>query len=585
MKEPRLEPPFVWPDARSLAACPGPVPDIDTLIAESTLIFGVVHGITLVSVMRLYEAFAPHEHSAPVSKPPSSSTQAAKTIRLIVVVYPTCPTTSSDLLALLGLQDANLTVEIRLSTCELDSHPTNTMAFYRSADSAPIVLFGASAGFEDVSQEPAHLTLAFSPEPILVAEWQKWFDVRWLQSAKLTQERTAIPELVLPEGTHEAARDWAYYEALCGMETSASDTVEVTIDPATGEVVATTADGTPVETVSTKNSLPKISPVYRKLSQLLELGHLVSVDKTTRLLPFEVSVKPKWFGLETLTQIGSVKRQVNCRISALTDAELKDLESRRTKTGPLLELSSFSLADSQRWMPRAAEELYRMEATRVAAEAEGILAKLITGNLDAFMAGRRQMVSDDANRMYRTLFPDKSLSEDAIDGIMAALKKRLDEAQKRPFLPQLSFNCVSLPSPQDSTWKSSLGSAVHLLLNIARYPRKACKNGTYFARGMATKTPDILKAMNLLNDPFVDVFDRFESRERAESELQTIDEIEASELSPDEKCEALFKLLGHEMEVPTGQSPAPTDDLSRSDDRNSSRKAMQLHEEGAWHSH
>ncbi len=91
------------------------------------------------------------------------------------------------------------------------------------------------------------------------------------------------------------------------------------------------------------------------------------------------------------------------------------------------------------------------------------------------------------------------------------LRSDLKVRKKRSFLPQLSFSRVSLPQPQDSAWKSQLGSALHLLLSIVRYPRKACKNGSYFARGMTAKPPEILKAMNLLNDPFVEVFDRFEA--------------------------------------------------------------------------
>ncbi len=168
------------------------------------------------------------------------------------------------------------------------------------------------------------------------------------------------------------------------------------------------------------------------------------MDKTTRLAPFEVPVKPKWFGLETLKQIGSVKRQVSYKITPLTKEELKQLETRRTKTSELLELFSFSLADSQRWMPKAAEELFQQENSRVNTEAAGILSKLIAGDLDKFMVGRRKAVGEDANRMYRDLFPDKELSDDALDEIMDALKKRFEGAQKRSFLPQLSFSRVSL---------------------------------------------------------------------------------------------------------------------------------------------
>src|SRR6185295_7006445 len=121
---------------------------------------------------------------------------------------------------------------------------------------------------------------------------------------------------------------------------------------------------------------------------------------------------------------------VSYHISALTGEELKQLENRRKKTGELLELFSFSLADGQRWMPSAAEELFRREHARINIEAKGILSTLISGDLVKFMAGRRKTVSEDANRIYRDLFPDRNLSEDALNEIMDALKKRFEEAQQ-----------------------------------------------------------------------------------------------------------------------------------------------------------
>ncbi len=81
----------------------------------------------------------------------------------------------------------------------------------------------------------------------------------------------------------EAAQKWQEFEQLCLDKAQGQEVVEVAVDPATGEIVATNADGTPVPTVSADNKLPQVSPVYRKLSQLLDMGHLVSVDKTTRL--------------------------------------------------------------------------------------------------------------------------------------------------------------------------------------------------------------------------------------------------------------------------------------------------------------
>ncbi len=556
MSEATPEIPFVWPDFRRLAGMTNPTPDVDGLLDNAQLILGVVQGLSDVGVGRLRKVLAATAlaNSDGGDKPASDTTK----VRLIVTLYPTCTTTSDVLLSLLRLQASHPSLEVRLVTCDLWTGPESTLACYKTVDSVPFVMFGSSANFEDPVDDNAHLTLVFSPEPLLAAEWQKWFDVKWLKAACLNEERTRIPSLVLPKGTVEAAERWRTYEQLL-IESANSDepeakegppaqvAVEVTIDPVTNQIVAKTADGTPVPTVSAVNKLPQLSPVYRKLALLLDMGHLVSVDKTTRLAPFEVSVKPKWFGLETLKQIGSVKRQVSYRISALTEEELKQLENRRKKTGELLDLFSFSLADGQRWMPTAAEELFQRENSRVNTEAAGILSKLVAGDLNKFIEGRRKTVSEDANRMYGDLFPDKKLSDDALDEIMNALKKRFEGAQKGSFLPQLSFNRVSLPQPQDSAWKSQLGSALHLLLSIVRFPRKACKNGSYFARGMTAKPPEILKAMNLLSDPFVGVFDRFEAKERAEAELDAVETIESSDVSAEEKCQQLFMLLGHEM--------------------------------------
>ena len=559
MSTPMIEIPFVWPDSRKLAGCPGPVPELDTLFGESQLVLGVVHGVTKATVARLGTLLARKPDASGNGNGHLPAISSDKKIRLIVMLYPTCPTRTEALAGLLCLQEAHPALEVRLVTCGLLSGPQNTFACYKKTDAVPTVLFGSAASLEEPGQESGHLTLVFVPEPILAAEWTKWFDVRWLKAARLTKHRATIPHLVLPQGTLEAAQQWAAYEQACVEEVDDEEVVEVTVDPITGEVSAKDVDGKPVTTVSVANKLPRVSPVYRKLTQLFEMGHLVSIDKTTRLLPFEVSVKPKWFGVETLKQIGAVKRKISYQISALADDELKQLENRRKKTSELLELFSFSLADRHRWMPSTAESLFRQENSRVNTEAKGMFSALIAGDLDKFMADRRERVKEDAGRMFRDLFPDRTLADDAVKEIMNALKHRFEEAQHRSFLPDLSFNRVSLPQPQDSTWKSQLGSALHLLLSIARYPRKACRNGPYFARGMKAKPKQILDAMNLLDDPFLKTFNDSNAEERAEAELDELDAIEASESTAEKKCEQVFVLLGHKI---VGCAPESTCEVS-----------------------
>ena len=555
------EVPFIWPDFRYLAGVPYSKPDVQRLLEDSEIILGFVHGLSSYGIDHLKQILT-KASSVTSNRNDRSSLHTVK-VQLIVTLYPTCPTTSDVLLSLLQLQSKYPNLDVRLVTCDLWARPENTLICYKDNGAIPVILFGSSANFENTSTDNAHLTLGFLPEPLLADQWQKWFDVKWLRAVRLNEERTRIPDLVLPEGTIEAALKWQSYRQLCVMGAQDQHIVDITVDPTTGEIVAKSSDGTPLPTVSSENKLINVSPVYRKLSQLLDLGHLVSVDKSTRLAPFEVPVKPTWFGLETLKQVGSVKRMVSYKISALTEDELKKLENRRKKTSELLELFSFSLADNQRWMPKAAEDLFRNENVRISREAAKILSDLIDGDLDKFLEERRKDVTNDANHMYHDLFPDKNLSDKAIEEIIRAIKARFREAHERPVLPKLSFNRVSLPQPQDSAWKSQLGSALHLLISIVRYPRKARKNGIFFAKGMETKPLDILKAMNVLNDPFVEVFESFEAKDQAEVELNEIEEIESLDVPVEEKCRLLFKLIGQDI-TPSGvDNPPPAQGDSR----------------------
>jgi hypothetical protein len=73
---------------------------------------------------------------------------------------------------------------------------------------------------------------------------------------------------------------------------------------------------------------------------------------------------------------------------------------------------------------------------------------------------------------------------------------------------------------------------------------------------MKAKPSQIIKVMDILNDPFIKDFDKPDARERVAAELKTIDAIEASEIVAEQKCEQLFELLGHNIERAVAQEPA-----------------------------
>lgn len=539
--------PLMWPNSGRLAGAACAVPDVATLFHACKLLMGVVHGLTQVGIGKLEAMLKAKAEGNGDGE--AAGVERGQKARLIVVLSPICPTDAETLRALLALQDANVGLEVRLMTCDLLAQPQSIVACYPTAEALPTMLIGPSGGLEGLDDAPERLTIGFKPDPTLATEWARWFDVRWLGAMPLTEDRTAIPHLVLPEGTVEAAEQWDSYQRKLAFGQENEEAATVTIDPATGEITAKAADGTTIATVSAENKIPKVSPIHGKLASLLEEGHLVSIDKSTRLPPLEVSVKPDWFGLKTLTQIGAVKRQVSYHVSPLTDEELRSLENRRKKTGELLDLFSFSLADGQRWMPTTAETLFQQEMKRINEEAAAILNKLIAGDLGGFLTARREAVRKDAQRMLHDLFPERKLSEQALDEIMGDLKSRFEKAQTRSFLPKLAFSTISLPQPQTAEWKSQFGTALHLLLSIVRYPRKACQSGMYFGRGVKAKPDDILKAMDVLADPFVSQFASSQAATRAEEELALIQNIEGSENPAERKCERLLKLASGDLSL------------------------------------
>src|SRR6188472_689203 len=92
MTAPALDPPFIWPDSRKLVGCPGPTLGIDNLLAESQLVLGVVHGFTGAGVARLAQALTPTTLTAHSGNGHPTPTVPDKRIRLVVTLYPTCPT-------------------------------------------------------------------------------------------------------------------------------------------------------------------------------------------------------------------------------------------------------------------------------------------------------------------------------------------------------------------------------------------------------------------------------------------------------------------------------------------------------------
>ena len=107
MSNPVAELPFVWPDSRRLAGCIDHSPDFDSLFGQSQIVLGVVHSITQATVSRLHTLLTPKPVTSANGNGDFPAESAKKKVRLIVTVYPTCPTRREVLIDLVGLQQSH----------------------------------------------------------------------------------------------------------------------------------------------------------------------------------------------------------------------------------------------------------------------------------------------------------------------------------------------------------------------------------------------------------------------------------------------------------------------------------------------
>lgn len=465
------------------------------------------------------------------------------TVRLILLLYPACRTRREDLAAFRQLQEkCNGSIQIRVIVSGLYcGTPTTVACCYDDEGRATALAVGPRVSLTDVPPTEGQTNLAFRADPLLAACYQKWFDGRWKAAVPLSHRLIDIPHLVLPQGSPDAAEAWRRYLSVCQREQEMAEMMSPSESTDEADDPTSPTDG---KSLSQELGLSQMTELEQQASKLFEKGHLVTIDKTTRLKPLDAPMKPDWFGVKGLHQEGAVSRKVEYRISALDDVTLHTLETKRTKLSPLLAKFSFQLADSARWIPIAAKSLYEKELEHVNVEGTTLLQDTIGKNgVDTFVNSQRERLVNDANRMYGDFHPGGTLAQSVIDSIMDELKDRLRKAVGSKLLPQISYTVVQPTQPSDGEWTSRLGQTYCLLLSIAKYPRNIIQNDRYFFRGLKVDEEQLLSAMNVCSDYILDHRKERSVYKLVEDELALIAYIENSPADNGRKCKALLDLM------------------------------------------
>ncbi|MBO3274099.1 hypothetical protein [Pseudomonas schmalbachii] len=466
-------------------------------------------------------------------------------LRLVVSIHPTCRTSESDLQNLLHLVEryGDRAAFKVFPEASLFDRSSNLLCLCGvGGDTAVSVGPTENMGFAPTS--PSQANLASVVTAATFEACRKWFDYLWGIAGPLHSDvATAMPNLVLPEGDVEAARQWEDYRRSClNHESTTAPPVRAVVDPESGEVVLVDQNNEAVPSPTEAIGVPKLDPLAEYVARVFELGALVSVDKLSRIPPLEAPVKPEWFGVDSFRQTGMVRAQTSIKVAPFDEATLKKIDRLRRVSGELLPHYSFALADGVRWIPKQAIPLFEAALTAANEDAKKILGQTIGDDIQAFLGTQRERIRNDAQRMYETYHPGGKIPDNAVTNILDELKARLDKTKADKLIPKVAYSPVAFNPSQQSEWSSPWGQAFALLKGIAEFPREAMTN-RFFWQGIRTDEDVLIQAMNVARDYLVEEYGGRKAKQRAELELDLIKQLENASGDTLAKCQALWSLI------------------------------------------
>jgi len=525
--------PFVWPDPQVLAepSIYEHYPPFGALALGATWLFGVVPALTARGVRVLGEWL---------------DASTALKVSVIVVVYPACAVSQSDLAELQALARSHPDrFSARILALEQVSDRSINALCLSSIDSDAIhMIVGPS---EDLGLDPwkdGQFNLAFQANPSLVEAFRCHFDWLWSRSGDVLMPGvTDMPELALPSGAMEAAVAWQTYrdelqltEAFQGMP---DGEVQAVLD--LGQAVPASFEGDEPKSPTARLGVKKLDPLAQLIGGLYAKGSLVTINKRSKIPPLDAPLEPGLFGDRSEMRHGSVTRKVSMRISVIDEKTLKDIDSRKKAVWALVTRFSFGLADGMRWMPSAARGLFEAELEQLNSEGQRLISSLLKGNVDAFLAERKDKLIADLNTLHADLGLPGKVTSDVIDAVLQSLKERLNKAQSSSFIPEMSYSEIGFRATEND-FANPWGQAFTLLSDIAAYPRRALTDG-FFTRGLKSSRQDILRAMNVADDALLRGTTKWDIEDRCDAELDLVLRIQEAPIASNHLCGLVWRII------------------------------------------
>ncbi len=531
MKPLEPEPPYVFPEPRVFTGMMNypEDPPYEVLAFISQSVFGIISGLTGKGI-KVIQGWLDRN-------PQFKAT-------FVVMVYPACATSQADFAQLRDLvqrEPDRLSVHVRPLERVTD-RASNALCFL-AADRTPHMVVGPTEDLGLAHPQEGHVNFVFRTEPALVESFKRYFDCMWAYSRDIAyMGASAIPALVLPEGSEEGARLWQAYMDEFGDATLPDETaLEAQVNPETGAVTLRSKDGEELTPPTENAGIEKLDETAARVIRLYEKGALVSIDKLSRIPPLDTPLDPSIFGDLAEIHRGNVVRKVSMRVSIIDESDLKGIEKCRKGLRDLLTKFTFGLADNMRWMPNAALSLFETELKGLNEAGQKLIADLLKGNVEAFIQGKRDTLIADLTAMYQELGRPGPVTDDVVDRVVESLASRLGKAQTANFMPALSYSRIAF-TQTETAFASPWGQAFSLLEDIAAFPRKAISDNFFF-RGLKVPEDALIDAMNVADDSLVQEINQRRIKERCKAELDLLLRIEKSPQKPQEKCGLVFRLL------------------------------------------
>ena len=477
----------------------------------------------------------------------ASLTPANHNVRLILAVYPGCPTLAPHLAELRDLQTKSGTrIRFRVLpvTCSVDA-PANCLVAIPKDQSNSVLVFGATPNFGIVEPDATHINMAFRADPALADSWCRWFNKTWNQAAPLDQSTVAIPFFQPVAGSSEAARRWKMYcESCTQQQPQESITSLDRISSESGRNSVSDNEGG--QTASGSIGLHELDSVAERIAKIFGEGLEAKVVRTARTVdPFELPIDPKFFAQCAEHREQDVVHRQSFSISVFSKDDIQIMSRYRRAIKMIIKKLGISLDTGRYWMPHSVISIYREIVSQKLANCEQELIGLFGSHHSTYSAGKRETIRRGIEKINHRLGNRGPIKLDSLTKVLDDSEEKIQKAIESATIEQLTCINISIDLGEtNDTLTSSWDQAEALLLNLARFPRNAILTPNAFS-GLFTSKQRILDAMDVLNDNILHC-QRVNGRsaiKRSSSELQIIDRIAGSSIAARDRCEAYFMVI------------------------------------------